>query len=168
MEKKEPAGCLGVILSLLGIAPDSKDRSFPYKKKDWLLTRAERSFFGVLVSVVDPEQIVFSKVRLADLLYIPRGTKSRQAAFNRIQSKHIDFVVCDKDTIRPFLAIEFDDSSHDSPSRRKRDEFVDKAMKSAHLPLLRVRAQKAYVQSALKQSIELHVEDVALIKPDTN
>jgi hypothetical protein len=68
--------------------------------------------------------LVFAKVRLADLLYLPKGTQGRQAAFNRIQSKHVDFLLCSKDAVRPLLAIELDDSSHGEQSRITRDVLL--------------------------------------------
>lgn len=52
--------------------------TLPYRKKDYLLTAAERSFYEVLCSVVDGQLLVFAKVRLADLVYMPKGTANRQ------------------------------------------------------------------------------------------
>jgi hypothetical protein len=42
--------------------------ALPYRKKDYLLTVAERSFYEVLCSVLDGQLLVFAKVRLADLV----------------------------------------------------------------------------------------------------
>ena len=75
MEKEEPLGCLGWILKLFNLAPNSTSKALPYKRKDWLLSRAERSFFGVLFGAVGSDYLVFSKIRLADLIFIPRGTE---------------------------------------------------------------------------------------------
>ena len=136
MDSLERRGCLGIVLELLGITPKPAAATLPYKRKEWLLSKAERSFFGVLQGVLASEQLIFVKVRLADLIYIPRGTPSRQAAFNRIQSKHIDFVLCEKSSVRPLLAIELDDSSHARSDRSARDRFVDSALDVAGLPLL--------------------------------
>ncbi|HUS17746.1 MAG TPA: DUF2726 domain-containing protein, partial [Chloroflexia bacterium] len=73
--------------------------AYPYRKRDALLTAAERSFYGVLLQAVDGTWQVFVKVRLADLLYIPGDTDGRQSAWNRIQSKHVDFVLCTPGTL---------------------------------------------------------------------
>ena len=154
MPENEPQGCLFAILELFGITPSgSVAPSLPYRRKDFLLSRAERSFFGVLQQVVADQYLVFAMVRLADLVYIARGTEKRQSHFNRIQSKHIDFVLCDKDAVRPLLAIELDDSSHKRNDRRDRDSFVDSALQAAGLPLLRVPARKGYNPDDLRQSI---------------
>ena len=160
MDKDKRLGCFGVVLKMFGgVFVGDSDGShgdtdcLPYRRKDWLLTRAERSFFGVLHDCVGAEFFIFSKVRLADVFFIPRGVSSRQAAFNRIQSKHIDFLLCERDSVRPVLAVELDDSSHLRSDRRKRDEFVDSVFAAAELPLLRVRAKRAYDSVEIRKAV---------------
>ena len=157
MPQDEPKGCLLAILELFGIgvgnSTAAEPEPLPYKRKDFLLTKAERSFFGVLQTAAGTQYLIFAMVRLADLIYIARGTKSRQSHFNRIQSKHIDFVLCDPQSVRPLLAIELDDSSHDRPDRQDRDSFVDAALAVAGLPILRVPARSGYNAKELAQSI---------------
>lgn len=158
--REEPQGCLFVILRLLGLAPapGTVASKLPYQRKDYLLTKAERSFFGVLRGAVADQYLIFAKVRLADLVFIPRGTDKRQSHFNRIQSKHIDFVLCDHNAVRPLLAIELDDSSHGRADRRERDGFVDSALAAAGLPILHVPARSGYnvqeVANAIRQRVE--------------
>jgi len=158
MGGNEKSGCLGAIFKLFGStsrggsSPSAKP--LPYKRKDYLLTKAERSFYGVLQHAVAGQYLIFAKIRVADLLWMPKGTESRQSHFNKIQAKHIDFVLCDNDTVRPLLAIELDDSSHDTAKRQSRDGFVDEALKAAGLPLLRVRARAAYNVEEVKASIQ--------------
>jgi hypothetical protein len=126
MPSNERSGCLFAIFKLFapsGAAPEV----LPYRCKDYLLSRAERSFFGVLQQAVGRDFLIFAKVRVADLVWMPKGTQSRQAHFNRIQSKHIDFLLCSCDVIKPVLAIELDDSSHATEARQSRDAFVDEA-----------------------------------------
>ncbi|XOF35195.1 MAG: DUF2726 domain-containing protein [Candidatus Electrothrix sp. YB6] len=151
--KNEPPGCLGILLKLFGVKAPAK-KKLPYARKDYLFSRAERSFFGVLQQAVGSELLIFAKIRLADLLYIKKGTENRQSFFNRIQSKHIDFVLCEPGPIRPVLAIELDDSSHDRKSRQARDAFVDDALAAAGLPILRVRARASYSPDKLAGSIK--------------
>jgi hypothetical protein len=152
----EPQGCLFAILKLFGISPPSGPAGvqLPYQRKDYLLTKAERAFFGVLPQAVGSQYFIFAKVRLADLVFIPRGTESRQSHFNRIRSKHIDFVLCDPQVVRPLLAIELDDSSHKRSDRRVRDEFVDSALDAAGLPILHVAARASYNVRHLTQAIQ--------------
>ncbi|HWI60803.1 MAG TPA: DUF2726 domain-containing protein, partial [Symbiobacteriaceae bacterium] len=55
---------------------------------------------------------------------------------------------------QPLLAIELDDSSHMRPDRQQRDEWLDRAVMAAGLPLLRVRARGDYDPSALRREVE--------------
>jgi len=154
----EPQGCLYSILRLLGLVPptaaEPPAEQFPYKAKEALLTRGEIAFFAVLLQAVSDQQLVLSMVRLADVLYIPKGTERWQSHFNRIQSKHLDFVLCDKATLRPLLAIELDDATHRQTKRRQRDDFLNQALASARLPLLRVPAAGSYAVESLREDIE--------------
>ncbi|HEU4760082.1 MAG TPA: DUF2726 domain-containing protein [Dehalococcoidia bacterium] len=130
-------------------------RRLPYRRVDSLLTAAERSFYGVLVSVVDRDVAVFPKVRLADLLWLPRDARDRRAHLNRVVSKHVDFVLCERRTLAPVLVIELDDSSHRARERRRRDAFVDQALRAAGLPLLRVPVRRSYPPHELADLIRL-------------
>lgn len=86
---------LPIILKQIAGNKPTAAAALPYRKKDYLLTAAERSFchghdtvssratsvalgFSVLCSVVDGQLLVFAKVRLADLVYMPKGTANRQ------------------------------------------------------------------------------------------
>lgn len=69
-----------------------------------------------------------------------------------MRSKHVDFVICDRATIRPLVAVELDDASHTRSDRVTRDEFVDAALTAAGLPLMRIRAHASYnVQEVARQ-----------------
>jgi very-short-patch-repair endonuclease len=160
MSPREQSGCLGFVFNLFPglVRPDGDSTSermpLPYRRKDFLLSKAERSFFGVLEQAVGTDYWLFPKIRVADLLWLPKIAQSRQSHFNRIAAKHIDFVLCDCDTVRPMLAIELDDGSHQREKRIRRDAFVDEALKAAGLPLLRVPAQHAYNVAELKAKID--------------
>jgi hypothetical protein len=161
MPNSEPSGCLLSIFKIFGPAPVNDEPSaepvragtpLPYLRKDWLFSQAERSFFGVLEQAVggmDGRLRIFAKVRLCDVLRIAKGTArgggdSYRAHFNRINSKHVDFVICSHDEVQPLLAIELDDSSHERDDRQERDGFLDAACKAAGLPLLRVTCKASY------------------------
>jgi hypothetical protein len=100
------------------------------------------------------QYFVFAKVRLADLVWMPKGTVGRQGHFNRIQAKHVDFVVCDRSTIRPLVCIELDDSSHGQSSRQSRDAFLEAALAAAGLPLIRIVAARSYNAVELRARLE--------------
>lgn len=107
---------LSVILVIfrIGLRYIEKTRPTVYKKKDFILTEAERVFFTALREVIADWYDIFPQVSLLEVLALPSGLSRREyySTFNRIQAKHIDFLLCEKDSTKPVLAIELDDSSH--------------------------------------------------------
>ncbi len=115
----------------------------PYVISPAFMSAAEARFDEVLSACVDdPHVRIHRKVRIADILQVVPGTPRWQHWFNRISSKHVDFLVCLGQ--QPIAVIELDDRSHNSPKRRARDEFVDEAYEAAGLPILHVRASTGY------------------------
>ena len=122
--------------------PDVESSLRPYFRHKHLLTPTELSFYEVLRRVVY-DYVVFAKVRVADLIDANARHRSWQANFNRVCSKHIDFVICDDDS-RPLLAVELDGNSHERPDRVARDDDVDGLFEAVSFPLLRVPAETEY------------------------
>ena len=148
----QPRGCLAAIFGGAGGSSSSGTKSdtkqvaattFPYTRTDCFFSPAEASFFAALRVALAEEYEIFAKVRLLDVLNVKPG-QGWQAAFNRVQSKHIDFLLCDRATSRPVLVIELDDSSHQRADRKTRDAFLDKALEVVGLPVLHVPVTRAY------------------------
>lgn len=120
--------------------------ALPYQKEPALFTPAERAFLGVLEQAVGDPFRVLGKVRLADVIKVSPGVtgSARQQAFNRIQSKHLDFVVCDPKDLSVQFVVELDDSSHRESRRQARDEFLDKALAAAGVPVFHFQVKRAY------------------------
>lgn len=85
-------------------------------------------------------------------------TQNWSRAFSRINGKSVDFLICTND-MKPLIAIELDDNTHDRPDRQKRDIFVNSIISDANMPLLRFKAGewnseiiKQEVTHALKES----------------
>ena len=91
------------------------------------------------------------KVRLADLV---TPTANTLVGFNKTSQKHVDFVLCRADSFEIQCVIELDDSSHEEPGRKARDRFVDAALSSANIRIIRVKAQSGYTGQFLRQVIK--------------
>ncbi len=138
-------------------------KMFPYKKRKALFSPAERSFLGVLEQAVGEELRVLAKVRLADVLITEKG--AGKSAFNRISSKHIDFLLCDKSGAAPICGVELDDKSHERAERKKRDAFVEGAFRAAGLPLLRFPAKQTYALRELREALEPFLANTKPVAP---
>ncbi len=142
-----------LVAALLGLML-LREGQVPYEKRETLLTPAEINFLRSLEMAVRSDWMIFPMVRLADVIRVRSRTRKFQSWQNRIFGKHLDFVLCDVETLEVKLAIELDDSSHSRSERVKRDRFVNSALSSAGLPLLRVPVEPKYETAAIRKSIE--------------
>lgn len=168
-----PGGCLGFLFKIFGFGPSDGDdvgdgrgggRSvpLPYRIRDPFLSPAELAFDRVLREAVGTRFMISYKVRLWDLLTVPRSGEPKTGSKdggsrtfeNKIRSKHVDFLLCEPDTVRPRLVVELDDASHRRKDRRERDRFVDEAFAAAGLPILHVPAAAAYSIGEVRSKIE--------------
>ena len=126
----------------------------PYVRRKRLVTKSEFLFFQQLRAAVDEDWEIFAMVRIADLLKVESGARNYRSWLNKILAKHVDFVLCERDTLRVLVCIELDDPSHDRPDRQERDRFVNHAFKDAELPLLRIATAKTYDPARLRTMIK--------------
>ena len=152
---------MGILKALLA-SKKTGDTSVPYEAISHLFTPAERSFLGVLDHLISSDYRVFGKVRAADVMQVTKGMSRStwQHAFNRIQSKHFDFVICRASDSAIILLIELDDKSHNNNSRVERDAFVEQAAVAASLPLLRIRCQRSYQPSEIAILLKPHLPNI--------
>jgi len=138
-----------VIVALLSL----RDGPLPYERRGVLLSPPEINFLRSLQVAVREDWLIFSMVRLADIIKVRPRTRKYQTWNIRIQGKHLDFVLCDLETLDVKLAIEVEDPGNPA-ERGRRDRFVNTALAAAGVPLLRVRAQEKYETAALRKDIE--------------
>lgn len=132
----------------------------PYKRAEFLFTPAERVFYKHLVRAVNGEYLVFGKVRVADLVTIKAayGSKSSMRDLAKVAQKHVDFCLCDPDTLAVACAIELNDKSHERLDRKSRDGFLNKVFKDVGLPIVWMKTQSNYNQIEIRQSIRANIE----------
>jgi Protein of unknown function (DUF2726)/Topoisomerase DNA binding C4 zinc finger len=138
--------------------PEDEDedsfQGFPYAVQNHFLSSAELSFFQSLRRVTGNRAVVCAKVGLGDVFWIKLDDKSKFRGYrNKIDRKHVDFLLCDPATMRPLVGIELDDSSHEREDRQARDAFVDGVFSAAKLPLLHISVQRAYVAAEIEAQI---------------
>ena len=153
-------GIIIFIIVLLALAKNQQPTgSYPYQLIGPLFTPAERSFLGVLNSILKEDVNILGKVRVADILEPTKGLSpsDRQKAFNKISSKHFDFVLCNKDDLSVTCVIELNDKSHNTKKRKECDAFLEKACEAASLPLVQIPAQAGYSLDEVKRQLAPYV-----------
>ena len=127
---------------------------YPYERRGVMLGPAEINFFRTLQSAVREDWVILSMVRLTDVIKVRPKTRQHQIWQSRIFGKHIDFVICDWETLEVKLAIELDNPGQRRDERKARNRFVNTALTAAGLPLLRVKVEEKYETSMLRKDIE--------------
>jgi len=136
------------------LQPPEEEKDLPYRPVRRLITKGEQAFWYPLFKAVKGKYRVFCKVRLADIVTVPGDRRDEARWFRRVARYHVDFVICDPQTTAPLLVIELDDRSHEADRRSKADEFKDKVLSAAGMPIYRVKCQEAYDRQELRAAVE--------------
>jgi len=129
----------------------------PFIKKTNTLTNSEKFFYRFLegLPIIRDNYYVFPQLSISKLVTLPDNLKRNWALLNKIDRKSVDFVLFDRSTLNPVVAIELDGSSHDSFGRQERDEFVDQVFSTAGTPLIHIRRNDTgYNAEEMTQKIE--------------
>lgn len=122
----------GLIFNNNDVQMENKD--FKGNINSSLLTDNELNFYNKLKQLTDKfDLLLFSKVRLADIF-----KSDDYSSFNKIRSKHIDFIITDKNT-KPIFFIELDDSTHNKKSNYKRDIEKNEIFEKTNNCIFRVK-----------------------------
>jgi len=134
----------------------SVSREYHYAQRDLVMTAAEAQFFKMLDVLLSDNYFVFPQVHLPALFEHKVKGQNWWSAFQHINRKSVDFVVCDKERISPLLAIELDDWTHDLDKRIVRDEQVEEIFKATGLPLYRFRGDIEKARQTLIHDLSAH------------
>lgn len=148
----------------------SDKQNYPYVARDFLFTKAENSFRGVLEKVVGGRAGVYGKVRIADVVTIRKGLNNskRMSALGKIAQKHFDYVICDLKSSEILCVVELDDSSHNAKDRKKRDEFVKEVCRVAGVALVNVPTKGGYNYKAVADLLAPYLPQAASVIPQQN
>lgn len=132
---------LMIAFTLLERYVDRKRKKELYKqyRPAKLLTEHELKFLPKLQQWAGSKGLIICpKVRLLDIIEPKPGNgKLYYTLLNKVSSKHIDFVLCDK-AMQIKLLVELDDRSHARKDRKERDEFVNSAVQAAGYPIVHI------------------------------
>ena len=106
-------------------------KEYLYIKKSCAMTPNELSFYKTLHEAVNG-CVIIPQAHISMFLDHRIKGQNWKAAFSRINGKSIDFLICTND-------IELDDSTHNQPDRKTRDDFVNSIMTNTNMPLLRFK-----------------------------
>lgn len=115
------------------------------------LTKTEQIFYKALKTNL-PEYIILAQVDLKRV--IRTKYEASKADYSRMAQLSLDYLICRQD-FSIVAAIELDDPSHDSPTRRARDEKKDAILRAAKIDLIRWDVRRAPTSADIKRRFEV-------------
>jgi hypothetical protein len=146
-----------------------EENSYHFQHKTYLMSEPEAEFFRSLERLIGDRYYIFPQIHLGTVMN-PRTTRLWRTQSGRVRFPRIwhlasiysdryslDYVICDQASLKPVLAIEFDDSTHRWHERRRRDRFVERALAEANLPLQRFTYDMIAAEAAVFEQLKQHL-----------
>ena len=130
-----------------------KEQKLPYKKQDFLLNIPERKFFEGLQQIIPNNYVIFPQIPLSSVVDVSTLKREFWTYQNKINRKIVDFVIFEKQYLKPIIVIEYDGKTHYREDRQIRDEFVDKVLESAEIKIIHIKHQQNINFEEIKNKI---------------
>lgn len=147
-----------VIVALLASRLNDNSFPFPFERKTTIFTLAEKNFQLLVEQAVGPQYRVINRVKLADVISIRKGVSSRscQTANKNAANKYLDFVICDKDSMKLMGAIDLV-YTQGKGYKLKKDWFVSGALEAAAIPHVRIKVKANYTIEEIRSCIRTRI-----------
>jgi len=130
----------------------------PYRLRDPFLATTDMALFRVLNQMVGGRYLVCPKVALNDIFYIVRPNENVHF-FNKFFRKHVDFLLCDPQTVAPAFGIEIVRPISKNEARES-DKFIEDLFVGAGLPLVHIPSSETYDPSDIVSLFQLAVTKI--------
>lgn len=140
--------------------PDNKTETqrLPYRLREPFLATTELALFRALNQMVGGRYLICPKVSLNDVFYIVRPNENVHF-FNKFFRKHVDFLLCDPQTLAPVFGVEIVRPISKNEARES-DKFMDDIFTGAGLPLVHIPSSEEYDPSDIISLFQLAVAKI--------
>lgn len=140
---------------------------YPYKKRqDSFFSATEESFLSLLEKGCGDRYRVFTKIRLGDVIGVREeglSATAKRDAMNKINSRLLDFVLCDRTTMKVAAVIELEPVEA-SNMQMKRNWFLKNSLSAAGVPFLRFKARPGYRADELGEFIHTKLRQAEYVR----
>lgn len=145
---------LVVIVAVLASRLNDNSFPFPFDSKKAIFTPAEKNFQNLVEQALGPQYRVLNRVRLSDVVTIRNGVSSRasQTAAKSAETKYLDFVICERSSMKLLGAIDLVDTQGRG-YKIKKDWFVSGSLEAASIPHLRIKVKANYTLEEIRSCI---------------
>lgn len=132
------------------------ENRLPFRLRQQFLSSTELALFSILQQMAAGRYIVCPKVALNDIFYIQRPNENVHF-YNKIFRKHVDFLLCAPDDMKPAFGVELV-KPITKEETRSADQYMQDLFLSAGLPLVHVRSSEKYELADLVHLFQLAMQ----------
>lgn len=125
----------------------------PYRLREPFLPTTDLALFRTLTQMVGGRYLICPKVALNDIFYIVRPNENVHF-FNKFFRKHVDFLLCDPQTVAPAFGVEIVRPVSKNEARES-DKYIEDLFVGAGLPLVHVPSGENYDPSDIVSLFQL-------------
>lgn len=144
---------------------EAMDR-FKYRPRKHLMVGSSKQCFQILNDLFGQKFYVIPEVSLSSLLSHKVGVQDRYTAYRFIDHKSVDFVLCNKKSLRPICAVKLEDGIQNDakdPGSNPRD--MEKFFRSAHIPFIFIPRTQRLNEDLIIEEFSRVVYETSKIKP---
>lgn len=127
---------------------ETEEEKPTYTKKESLVTNNELNFYKKLENVFGNKYKVQTQINLASII------DKNNSYYKTDLFRNIDYGIFDKNTLKPLVLIELNDSTHKNKKRYERDLKIREMLKEANIPLVTFYTTYENKEEYIKNRIE--------------
>lgn len=145
---------LVVIVAVLATRLNDNSFPFPFDSKALIFTPAEKNFQNLVEQAMGSNYRILNRVKLSDIVSIRNGVSTRagQTAVNNAENKYLDFVICERSSMKLLGVIDLVDTQGRG-YKVKKDWFVSGTLEAASIPHLRIKVKANYTLDEIRACI---------------
>jgi hypothetical protein len=136
-----------------------QEELLPYRLREHFLTTPEVVLYRALREMAGVHYVIYAKVALNDIFFIVRPNENVHY-FNKLFRKHVDFLLCHPQTLRPQIGVELV-RPVPSGGTRTTDMFMEDLFLTAGLPLVQIPSNDHY---DISEIVSLFQSSLAKVK----
>ncbi len=140
------------------------DPKMLYERPDSFFRPTERFFWNLLNQATGTRYRIFGRTRLMDIVSIKPGLPEsyRTIAEQQVESRYVDFVLCDPVSLEVAGVIELEDDPYQAEiqrSAKKHDAMTGRILTTAGIPFIRIKSRRDYTALDVKLAIMEKIPD---------
>ncbi len=161
---------LFLVSVLVGVTNRRRQREaidrFKYRPRKHLMVGPTRQCFQILNDLFGQRFYIIPEVSLSSLLSHKVGLQDRYAAYRFIDNKTVDFVLCNKRSLRPICAVKLEEGVQNDLKQPGSDPHdMEKFFRSAHIPFIYLTKTQRLTPDYIIEEFSRVVYETSKIQP---